>query len=308
MNDWIVANINNSDFTVSDFHDIADMDVNNTQMLSKEKYLKSDYIKNNPLFQKDGKFSEDLFDQFYKQKLSEYREFQEGNYYSGPALDMFDTSRTAKTPVKNDEFLIGRLIANPERQQIGIEGVSVFSKPTKSRSEIAQENKIYDYEKGQYRDDTPNDHALFNGKHDYGMGFLSSLWDDPLVMAQYEEDGEHQDPISGQMVKHKKGDYKLNDKGTYYYETLGNRSPIGKQVLSLMDTITVDGTGINKYDFFDSDDVEKSVGGTIVKNVVSLLPMFVGGPVSTWYSAALITRELAKSLPMVYGEIGRAHV
>ena len=46
MNDWIVANINNSDFTVSDFHDIADMDINNTQMLSRESYLKSDYIKN----------------------------------------------------------------------------------------------------------------------------------------------------------------------------------------------------------------------------------------------------------------------
>ena len=61
MNDWIVANINNSDFTVSDFHDIADMDINNTQMLSQESYLKSDYIKSNPLFQIDGKFSKDLF-------------------------------------------------------------------------------------------------------------------------------------------------------------------------------------------------------------------------------------------------------
>jgi hypothetical protein len=214
---------------------------------------------------------------------------------------MFDTSRTYKTPVKDNEFLIGRLIANPERQQIGIEGVSIFSKPTKSRSEIAQENKIYDYEKGEYRDDTPNDHTFFNGKNDYGMGFLSSLWDDPLVMAQYDEDGEHQDPITKQMVKHKKGDYKLNEKGTYYYETLGKRSPVGKQVLSLMDTITVDGSGINKYDFFDSDDIEKSVGGTIVKNVVSLLPMFAGGPISTLYSSALVARELAKSLPMVYG-------
>lgn len=103
------------------------------------------------------------------------------------------------------------------------------------------------------------------------------------------------------MVKHKKGDYKLNEKGTYYYETLGNRSPIGKQVLSIMDTITVDGTGINTYDFFDSDDIEKSVQGVIVKNVVSLLPMFAGGPISTAYSLALVSREMAKSLPMVYG-------
>jgi hypothetical protein len=50
MNDWIVANLNNSDFSVSDFHDVADMNVNNTQMLPREKYLKSPFIQNNPLF------------------------------------------------------------------------------------------------------------------------------------------------------------------------------------------------------------------------------------------------------------------
>jgi hypothetical protein len=66
MNDWIVANINNQDFTVSDFHDIADMDINNTQMLSKDRYLKSEFITKNPLFQdENGKFSKDLFDKYY---------------------------------------------------------------------------------------------------------------------------------------------------------------------------------------------------------------------------------------------------
>jgi hypothetical protein len=66
MNDWIVANLNNSDFSVSDFHDIADMDINNTQMLSKDRYLKSEFITKNPLFQdENGKFSKDLFDKYY---------------------------------------------------------------------------------------------------------------------------------------------------------------------------------------------------------------------------------------------------
>jgi hypothetical protein len=50
MNDWIVANINNPEFSVADFHNVAEMDVSNTQMLSKQDYLNSDYIKKNPLF------------------------------------------------------------------------------------------------------------------------------------------------------------------------------------------------------------------------------------------------------------------
>ena len=302
MNDWIVANINNSDFTVSDFHDIANMDINNTQMLSREQYLKSDYIKNNPLFQdKDGKFSKDKFNEFYKQKLSTFQQFSDKKYPTGPALDMFDTNRTKDSKIKDAKFNIGRLVSNPDRQQIGIEGVNIWSDPTKSKSELAQMSKIYDYESGQFLDYSPNDKALFNGKHDYGLGWLSSFFDDPLVEAVWEEEGTHIDPITGQETKHQKGDRKLNDKGTYYYETLGGRSPLGKKVLSFMDTITIDDTPINKYDFFDSDDIEKSVGGTVAKNVAALIPMFIGGPVGTTYSIALIGREFAKSIPMLYG-------
>lgn len=302
MNDWIVANINNSDFTVSDFHDIANIDINNTQMLSREQYLKSDYIKNNPLFyDKDGKFSEDKFNEFYKQKLSTFQQFSDKKYPTGPALDMFDTNRTKDSKIKDAKFNIGRLVSNPDRQQIGIEGVNIWSDPTKSKSELAQMSKIYDYESGKFLDYSPNDKALFNGKHDYGFGWLSSFFDDPLVEAVWEEEGTHIDPITGQETKHQKGDKKLNDKGTYYYETLGGRSPLGKKVLSFMDTITVDDTPINKYDFFDSDDIEKSVGGTVAKNIAALIPMFIGGPVGTTYSIALIGREFAKSMPMLYG-------
>ena len=71
----------------------------------------------------------------------------------------------------------------------------------------------------------------------------------------------------------------------------------------MMDTITIDGQGINKYDFFDSDDIEKSVPKVIASNVVSLLPMFIGGPVATAYSIGLIAREFSKSLPMLYGVV-----
>lgn len=296
MNDWLVANINNPDFTVSDFKNIADMSIDNTQFLKKDQYLKSDFIKNNPAFKgNDGNFDQKKFDKYYDQRLQDFEQFKNDKTPAGLELSVFDTLRTPNDKVRSNGLKIGRGY-NPDRQKIGIEGVNVWSKPERSRSELAQTQKIFNSETGKFENWTPNDNALFNGKSDFGLSWLKSLFSDPLVLAQYEED-----TIDKDGTKHKKGDYKLNEEGTYYYETLGGRSPIGKQVLSSLDTLTVDGTKLNKYDFFDSDDIEKSVGGVIAKNVATLIPMFVGGPIGTVYSTALIAREMAKSLPMLYG-------
>ena len=76
---------------------------------------------------------------------------------------------------------------------------------------------------------------------------------------------------------------KLNENKLPYYETLNGRSLAGKEVLSGFDTLTVDGTALNKIDFFDSDDKEKSIGGTIMKSAAAIAPMFMG-PVGTAYS------------------------
>lgn len=296
MNDWLVANINNPDFTVSDFKNIADMSIDNTQFLKKDQYLKSDFIKNNPAFKgNDGNFDQKKFDKYYDQRLQDFEQFKNDKTPAGLELSVFDTLRTPNDKVRSNGLKIGRGY-NPDRQKIGIEGVNVWNKPEHSRSELAQTQKIFNSETGKFENWTPNDNALFNGKSDFGLSWLKSLFSDPLVLAQYEED-----TIDKDGTKHKKGDYKLNEEGTYYYETLGGRSPIGKQVLSSLDTLTVDGTKLNKYDFFDSDDIEKSVKGVIAKNVATLIPMFVGGPIGTVYSTALIARETAKSLPMLYG-------
>lgn len=65
-----------------------------------------------------------------------------------------------------------------------------------------------------------------------------------MVLATYDEDGTHQE--NGRTVQHKKGDFKLNENGDPFYEKLGNRDPYGKEVLRVSDTLTVDGTPINK--------------------------------------------------------------
>ena len=294
-NDWIVAGLNNPDFTPYDFSTIADMDLNNTQMLSADEYLKSDFIKNHELFKdENGNFSEDKFRKYHTHRLQDFKEFQEQEFPKGPQLDMFDTDRTKESRIKDIRFDLGRHV-NPDRQAVGIEGVRVWSDPTQTKSEIAQSQNIWDTKNNKFKDYSSNDKALSKGLFDW----LGQVLSDPLVMAQWEEDGEHIDPITGLTTKHKKGDYKLNDKGTYYYETLGDRSPIGKEVLSVFDTLTVDGEGLNKYDFFDSDDVKKSITGVIAKNVATLLPLFT--PVGGVYSALMVAKEFSKAMPMMYG-------
>ena len=245
MNDWIVANINNPDFETNDFRNIADMDLSNTQLLTAEEYMKSDFIKKNPLFQdSNGRFSKHIFQKFYDEKIKQFQEF----YTEAPQyiieLDAFDTDITPESKIRKDNFSIQRT-ANPDRQKVGIEGINVVSAPEYSKAELAQMSKIWDSATQSYKDYSPDDISLTN---DF-FGFLGNLFSDPLVLAQWEKDGEHIDPITGQLKKHVKGEYKLNDKGTYYYETLNGRSPIGKQVLSFMDNLTPEDSKINAYDF-----------------------------------------------------------
>lgn len=68
------------------------------------------------------------------------------------------------------------------------------------------------------------------------------------------------------------------------------------------DIVTSEASSLNKYDFIDSDDMDKSITGTILKNVASVLPLAIPY-VGEAYSAGLVVRELAKTTPMLYGMI-----
>ena len=60
-NDWIVANIQNPDYTTGMFSKTG-LDTENTQMLSEDSYLKSNFIIKNPYFaDKNGNFDKDKF-------------------------------------------------------------------------------------------------------------------------------------------------------------------------------------------------------------------------------------------------------
>lgn len=70
--------------------------------------------------------------------------------------------------------------------------------------------------------------------------------------------------------------------------------------MSKFDTLTVDGDSLNQFDFFDSDEKEKSIGGSIMKGVATVAPLFMG-PVGTVLATAQVLREFGKVMPMVDG-------
>lgn len=296
QNDWIVATLNNPTFTVGDFQNIADMTLDNTQFLSRDEYLKSDFIRQNDAFKdKNGEFSEDLFNQFYQDQANRFQQFSTEDIVNNYEYSIWDVNRPDNSQVKNTNFSIS-VIKNPEHIKIGIEGINKVTLSDQSRRELAQNSKIYDPATGQYLDKSVNDISLFSNPVEY----FKSWFDEPLVYATYDEDTTEIDPITGREIKHVKGEWKLNDEGEYYTERLNGRSLIGKQVVSVEDYITPESSAFNKYDFMDSDGLDKSPIGSIAKNLVAALPIFIPY-VGEAYAGLLIGREMAKTIPMMYG-------
>lgn len=299
-NDYILANILNPGFSNQDFKDILGMNMENTQILPYSSYTSSPFITQNELFQdNNGNFSEQKFKDFYTTNVGKFASFNvDQPVVENFEYSIFDSSRKLNSRVKDPNFRFN-VVSNPDRVTTGISGRNQREESRLSRSEMAQQARIWDTEKGEWLDYSPNDVSLVKNP----IGWFKSLFDDPLVKATWDDEGDHKDPITKRMVHHQKGDLKLNDEGQYFYETLGNRSPIGKEVLSSFDILTVDGEGINKYDFIDSDGLDKSVVGTIAKIALTVAPLFLGGPAAAIYSGALIAREMGKSLPMLYGMV-----
>jgi hypothetical protein len=45
-NDWLIASLNNPDFSAGDFKDVSGLSLDNTQFLSEDVYKNSPYIRN----------------------------------------------------------------------------------------------------------------------------------------------------------------------------------------------------------------------------------------------------------------------
>ena len=92
-NDWILSSLSNPTLDIDDLVSIGGLNTKNTQFLSKDQYLKSNFIKDNSAFKDaNGQFSKEKFDRFYEIQASRWRDFQNNEFPTGIELDAFDTA------------------------------------------------------------------------------------------------------------------------------------------------------------------------------------------------------------------------
>ncbi len=284
-NDIILNMLANPKFTLEDFQAVG-LNSNNTGLQSEDKYLQSDKIKSVSAFQdSNGQFDKNKFHNFYQSAGQFYNQMSNDDYEKA-ILEQAQYSKDniwvnpKKRTVDYKPTLVKR--ANPTLVTNSLEQMGQMGKRTLSTSEIAQTQAVVNPITGE-KSASPND------------SFFSNLFN-TLVLASYDNDVI--DPKTGEVL-HKKGDLKYNEEGLPYYETLSGRDVHDKQVLNKMNTLTTDGSVWNKFDFFDSDDLDqKGIGSSLLKNAALVGSMFIPyvGPVITGLSVATQTAGLLATL------------
>lgn len=152
--------------------------------------------------------------------------------------------------------------------------------------EAAQKNNIRDG--NEILDITPNDDSI-SGVFD----FATKPWN--LYYSKYESDGYHTD-MYGNEVRHRKGDWELDKDGNPFVRTLKEgEDSSNKQFLSITDTLSDDDSWVNKYDFFDSDGIDKSLAGVVAKTVATVAPLFIPY-VGSIYGYGLIAGNFSEAI------------
>lgn len=289
----IVANPN---MTLEDLASVG-LTSENTVLLDRAQYASNDRVQK--LFQDvNGNFDENKFNEWYDIAEKSY------NILSNDEVNLnlvdvttYDVDNIFVDPSKRRAQNAPQVIKlpNPDRLNTGVTRIGKTSQRVLSRDEIAQTQQVL-----------LNPSEVAKGKDPiYGKSPNESWFEDfweTRVMASWDEDGTHIDPVTGQEMSHKKGDLKLNENGTYYYENLDGRSVYGKQILNKFNTLTTDGSVWNKYDFFDSDDIEqKSIGGSIAKNLALVGSMFI--PYVGWGIAAASVAHQVAGLTATFGKM-----
>ena len=277
-NDYFLNLLANPTFNPRDFRDVG-LTMENTSLEDKETYKNIEQIRNNQMFQTDGAFDESKFDSAYSMASTSFKVFSDNDLINkisnDPVFDKHDIFVDRSKRIEDKEFKIVKT-ANPLRERRGLLGTDDVHESEFSVRENAQKELVWDGATNSWQE-APNDNFWENWKH-------------TRVLAQYDED--EFDPITGEKI-HYKGEKKLNENGTYYYENLNDRDIYGREVLSKFDTLTVDGSNWNKFDFFDSDDKKKTIAGTLVKNVIKTAPAFIPG-INTWYVGARMAMNLTE--------------
>ena len=291
--DWFAARLFQPELSTADFYN-AGVIPENTEIKPK------DYYRNNQAvieaFTENGVFDENKFENFYNNALLTYNQYSTDEYGKYVLSEYEYDPAEWRTPIGSNikdtstYFQLGK--KNVRQDSYGVESLGIITGQNLSMREMAQMNNVRDVN-GNILDWTPNDKG----------GLFKSLTRPSLVLATYKEDAV--ETIDGREIKHQKGDVILDDNGMpFYREVAEGEETYGQELLHISDTLTEDLSKWNKYDFFDSDGVEKSIGGTVMKTVATLVPWIIPGgkyvKAAKWILAGTqASLEMAKVLPVL---------
>lgn len=301
--DLVLSLLSNPELSIADFQ-AAGYTVDNTGIETNEKdYKKYEVVQDN-FKNPDGSFDDQAFHEFYTNVNIAYNGLSQKHtieeLYNQTSWKWNNTLAPEGVKRRNGPDIYFTKMLNPGRDSWSTVTLGKFKEGAESTDEIAQSNKVLanpvDVENGAAPiwHDSPND------------SFWTDFWD-TRVLAQWDYDADENGKRTSDPDKivHPKGSLKYNDKGEPYYENLQGRDIYGRKVLNKLNTLTVDGSDINKYDFFDSDDKqEKSVTGTLMKNLALVGTMFIPyvGPVIAGLSMGTqVTGMAAKLGKMISG-------
>ena len=280
-NDLFLNRLFNPDMSISDFEEVG-LSAINTSLESEESYQNNEQIRNNPLFQTNGTYDSVKLHNFYTETLGDYNQLAKDSHYNdltkSPIFYKDDLFAPRERRNQNYETDV-RFVPNPFGHLYGTQGLNSFVESPFSQRERGQQNNVLlnpeevDFENGDFSNakwgKSLNEMSLFNSPMDFFKNFA-----DTQILSKWHEDGEHINPITGVKEKHRKGDLRIDSSGNFFYENLNGREVYGEEVMSKWDNLTVDGTLLNSFDVFDSDDKEKSLTGTIVREALEIIPMF----------------------------------
>ena len=266
--DWFAALVQNPDLMINDFKRLG-VNPDNSELKSRSEYEGMPQVQE-AFKNSEGKFDKAAFDKFYDNSLLLYNNYANEEYVP-KATELFgyldsqwDRPSGSKIIDTTPRFSIS---TTAQTQSFGIDYINKYGQgpyAKQSAREIAQQQEVVDYLTGESLGWTPDDKS----------NPIRAIFRPTLVLASWDEDGEHRE--GGELVQHKRGDLKYRN-GLPYYETLGDRSISGKQVLTYSDSLTREGSWLNKYDFFDSDGLDKSMVGTIAKTAFTTIPYLIPG-------------------------------
>ena len=258
----------------------------NTELRTKDEYKNSELIKSQ-FTDINGKFDESGFDSFYDIANTYYKAMSDEAYLE-QALTIPDSPLNINRKIGSKTYDIDTKFMpdfNPDKSSYNLTYFGSVDPNELSRRELAQRNKVFDTETNTWSEKPLNDFNIF-----------SKFLGDTLVYAAWDEDGTHYNKVLGREVSHKAGDWKYDDTGNYYTETIGKREIYNKQVVNPSDLLTTEGTLMNKVDFFDSDGRTKNILGATLKMGVGIAPFLIPG-VGQVYAGLKVFTGLASVMP-----------